>query len=126
MATKGGKAPTHTLSVQHEEEWAEWLGTTRSRGSGNQWNHQMDGRTSRTELPFAFAFDCKAAMPGTASIGVSYAMLLKAVEQANHERPILPLRFYETERGGIRPHGDWVLVKAGDFLEMERIVNGRD
>jgi len=114
----------HTLSVKHEADWADWLGTERNRGSGNQWAHQTDGRTNRYEVPFAFAFDCKAAMPGTKSITVTLPMIAKLRQQAHGERPILPMRFYETERGGYTE--DWVLVRKGDFCEMEAICNGRD
>lgn len=120
----GDKDSKYALSLKHETDWADWLGTERNRGSGNQWNHQTDGRTNRFELPFAFAFDCKAAMPGTKSISVTREMLAKLVEQSHGERPALPLRFYDTERGAYAE--DWVLVRKGDFLEMEAIVNGRD
>jgi hypothetical protein len=105
------------LSRKHEEDWAEYLGTERNRGSGNVWNRQLDGRQlGRLSRVFAFAFDCKAAMPGTQSIPVTRKMLEKLLEQTHSERPLLPLRFYDTERGGY--FQDWVVVRTVDFLEL--------
>ena len=112
----------HKLSKRHEEDWADWLGCERNRGSGNQWNRQADGRLSSVGRRFGWAFDCKAAMALTKSIGVTRAMLAKIVEQAHGERPLLPLRFYASDHGAIAE--DWVLVRAIDFLELLEVANG--
>ena len=79
----------------------------------------MDGRNNRYDQPFAFAWDCKATL--SKSVSIPRTMTAKAVEQADGERPLIPIRFYDDE--SLRSHEDWVLVRWDDFLEIEEIVN---
>jgi len=104
------------LALLHEEYIAGRFMTTRNRGSGNQWNNQADGGIDRSDFEFAFRWDCKAAMPGTKSISVSREMLGKIQEQAHGARPMIPLRFYSSERGQVEH--DWIAIRADDFEEM--------
>lgn len=113
------------LSALHEADVAQAFSGHASRGSGNQWHDQADGHTSRYALEFSFAWDCKCAMPGTKSIGISREMIEKIEEQAHGERPALPLRWYETERGKVSH--DWIAVRTDDFYEMrDRIASLTD
>lgn len=84
------------MGDRHEEFLAEVLGGKRSKGSGNQWHSQMDGRHNRYIERYAFAWDGKSTTTGTISVTVS--MWEKAVEQAGGERPMLAFRWYPTER----------------------------
>jgi hypothetical protein len=43
-------------------------------------------------------------------------MLDKAKEQADGERPMIALRFYDDDR--LRGYEDWFIVRADDFLEL--------
>ena len=86
------------LSRKHEDDIAGWFGGRRHAGSGNQFTKQLDGRTGFAG-EWDFAWDCKAAMPGTQSITVTRTMLDKIVNQAHGRRLMLPMRFYDTERG---------------------------
>lgn len=104
----------HRMGERHEADLAEWLGGRRTKASGSQWNDQMDGRHSRYAQTFAWAWDGKSSM--SKSIGVSRAMLAKAVEQAHGERPMLALRFYDDER--LRTHEDWAIIRMDDLREM--------
>ena len=104
----------HKMGDQHEAWAAEFFGGRRSKGSGSQWNSQMDGRQSRHDTPIAFAWDCKSTLGK--SIGFSRQMTAKAVDQADGERPMLPLRFYDNER--LTSFEDWVAVRADDFREV--------
>ena len=101
------------LSVKHEEDVHEWLGGHLARSSGNQFADQADGRRSRYRSAFGFAWDCKAAMPGTKSVSITREMLDKIQAQAHGERPMVPLRFYDSERGHVEH--DWVALKMDDF-----------
>lgn len=103
------------LADLHEDHVAMLLGGRKSKGSGNQWNDPADGRQSG-EFEFAFAWDCKAAMPGTNSISVTRPMVSKIRTQASPQRLALPLRFYSDERGGVE--ADLIAVTLDDFAEM--------
>lgn len=105
----------HALARQHEEDLAEFMNGRRHRGSGNQFNSQMDGHHAPTE-DFAFRWDGKCAMPDTKSISISREMIEKAIEQAHGYRPMLALRYYDDERG--RQYDDWVAVRIDDFIEL--------
>jgi hypothetical protein len=120
---------TGDLSHKHEVDIAEAFNGRISKASGSQWNGPADGRHSRYKTSVAFAWDCKAAMPGTKSISVTRAMLDKIEEQALGERPMIPLRFYSSERGAIEH--DWIALKKDDLQELierlhqlEEMVNG--
>lgn len=102
------------MGDRHEEFLADIFGGTMSRGSGNQWHNQMDGRTSRKQEEFAFAWDGKSTL--ALSLSVTRAMWRKAVEQAGGERPMLGLRFYENSRLDVGY--DLVVISAHDMAEM--------
>ncbi len=101
------------ISQAHEEHLALVLGGRRTRGSGNQFANQMDGRHDHREKPWAFAWDGKASLGE--SIGVSRAMWRKAEDQAHGERPMLALRYYNTPRS---VDLDLVTLGLDDFAEM--------
>lgn len=115
------KPATHTLSRKHEDDVHALLGGHNSKSSGNQWHDPADGKLSRYEEEFAFAWDCKCVMPGTKSLSISRDDLTKLTQQAHGNRPMMPLRFYSSERGHI--DHDFVAVKLHDFVEMrDRII----
>lgn len=107
---------TGKLSKLHEDDIAEWLEGHSAPASGSQWHDQADGRQNRYKQEFAWAWDCKCAMPGTKSIGVTREMLHKLIEQAHGERPMLPLRFYSSERGKIDL--DWIAVPRAELADV--------
>jgi hypothetical protein len=102
------------MGDKHEEFLAAILEGSQSRGSGNQWHNQMDGRHNRMNTEFAFAWDGKSTLHQ--SIGVSRAMWAKAKEQAAGERPMLGLRFYDNERLDVGL--DLIVVSAYDMSEV--------
>lgn len=104
----------HRMGDRHEADLAAWLHGRRTKASGSQWADQMDGRHSRYAQTFAFAWDGKSTL--AKSVGVSRAMLAKAVEQAHGERPMVALRFYDDER--LRTYDDWAVVRMDDLREM--------
>jgi hypothetical protein len=104
----------HAMANAHEDWLARALNGRRTKGSGNQWRDQLDGRLHRLRDDFAWAWDAKSTMGK--SMSISKETLAKLVEQAGGERPMLPIRFYETER--LRKFQDWLLVRADDFLEL--------
>lgn len=105
----------------HEAHIAELFGTEVNRGSGNQWNRQMDARNDSHVMPFAFAFDGKATL--AKSISVSRDMWSKAFWQSGWERTGIPLRFYDGER--LTQCLDLVVVSLNDLHEMWVAANGR-
>jgi hypothetical protein len=90
-----------------------------SRGSGNQWRNPMDGRTSRHNMRFAFAWDGKSTLRQSLSIPLS--MIAKAREQAGGERPMIGLRWYKNE--ALEVDKDWVAVNAHDMAEVLEAAN---
>lgn len=104
------------LADRHEQHVASMLGAKNSRASGSQWHDQADGRMSRYADQFAWAFDCKCALPQTKSIGVSREMWVKIEEQAHGNRPMIPLRFYSTSRGDV--FRDLVVITLDDLVEL--------
>lgn len=108
------------MSVKHEEYVAEELGSKRNLGSGNQARKQMDGRQDYRELPYAFAWDCKATLGN--SISVTKDMWKKATQQAGDEFPMLPLRFYEGER--LANYTDLAVIDFDLLKELIDIANG--
>lgn len=109
----------HKMSQIHEADIAEAMGGGVNRGSGNQWRAQMDGRVSRMHRMFAFAWDCKATL--LKSVAVSRKMWEKAVEQAQGERPAVPIRFYDDE--SLKTYQDLIVLKFADFSEMLERAN---
>lgn len=108
------RGTTRQMSDAHEIALVEALGGRRTRGSGNQAANPMDGRHSRSRTSCAFAWDGKSSL--AASISVSRTMWDKAVEQAQGERPMVALRFYDTERLAVGL--DLVAVTLADFSEL--------
>jgi hypothetical protein len=106
---------TTEMGRKHEEYIASVLGARRNRGSGNQWANQMDGRQNRYERDVAFAFDAKSTLGK--SITITRAMWEKAVEQSHGERPMIPLRWYDTER--LKVGLDLVVITVNDLLELQ-------
>lgn len=107
------------MGKAHEEFLADLFGGRRTRASGAVWKDQMDGRHSRMDVPFAFAWDGKSTRGK--SIGVTREMWAKAVEQAGGERPMLALRWYTTDRLDVGE--DLVVLNAHDFAELLEKVN---
>jgi len=107
------------MSDKHEDLLAEAFGGKKTRGSGNQWANQTDGRTNRHNIPFAFAWDGKSTRH--ASTTVSRADLAKVTEQADGDRPILALRFYDDDR--LRGFEDWLCVRLDDLVEMLMFID---
>lgn len=107
------------MGAAHEDFLAELLGGRRTRASGAVWKDQMDGRVSRFEVPFAFAWDGKSTRGK--SIGITRDMWNKAREQAGGERPLLALRWYTTDRLDVGE--DLVVLSAHDFAELLEAAN---
>lgn len=108
------KPTTRDMSDQHEDFLAQMLGGRKSRGSGNQFNDQMDGRNS-AGTPYRLAWDGKSTLGQ--SIGVTLDMWAKAAEQAGGEIPMLALRWYTNER--LTAVGaDLVALSIHDFVDI--------
>lgn len=102
------------MGDKHEADIQERLGGRKTRGSGNQFANPADGRHDRYAQLFAFAWDCKSTRGN--SIGVSRDMVEKIIEQSHGERPMLPLRWYDSDRLAVAH--DWVALPLDDFIEM--------
>jgi hypothetical protein len=109
---------TRRMSDAHEEFLADLLGGRMTKGSGNQWHDQSDGKMPR-DLPYSFAWDGKATFGK--SIGVSREMWAKIRKQAHDRRPMIPLRFYDTEKLDVAL--DLVVVLADDFACLVEDAN---
>lgn len=107
------------MSDAHEEFLAYVFGGRRTRGSGNQWNDQADGRMNRREAPVAWGWDGKSTR--AASITITRNTLDKIVEQAGAERPMLAVRFYDDDR--LRGFEDWAMVKVDDLVELLQTID---
>lgn len=106
----------------HEAFLVSLFGGRQARGSGNQWRQPMDGRTSRKHLRFAFAWDGKSTIGKSLSIPLS--MIRKAKEQAGGHRPMIALRFYDSDQPfALKSIEDWVAVKAQDMAEVLQEAN---
>lgn len=105
----------------HESWLARLLSGRQSRGSGNQWRDQMDGRHNSytSDNTFNFAWDGKSTLGK--SISLTRAMIEKAIEQAGNEEPILAFRFYRNEE--LEVDHDYIVVRAHVFAEMMRTAN---
>jgi hypothetical protein len=102
------------MSDRHEDFLAALFGGRKSKGSGNQFNDQMDGRTSRLGA-FPLAWDGKSTYGK--SVGVTLEMWKKAEEQAGYHMPMLALRFYEDQTLN-RVERDLVVMDAHQFTEI--------
>lgn len=110
------------MGDKHEEFLAALFGGRQTRGSGNQWTNPMDGRTSRMTTRYAFAWDGKSTL--SKSVSVTRKMWEKAVEQAGGERPMLAVRFYDTESLDVGL--DLALVNIHDLAEVIERANNCD
>lgn len=108
------KPTTRDMSDAHEIFLAELLDGRRAKGSGNQFNDQMDGRNGHHTHAFPFAWDGKSTFGN--SIGVSREMWTKALEQSHGEIPMLALRWYSDYR--LKPLQDLVVIDAHRFAEI--------
>lgn len=110
---------------RHEEHLVDVLGGKQSKGSGNQWHAQMDGRHNRYLQEYAFAWDGKSTTTGTVSVTIP--MWEKAVEQAGGERPMLALRWYPTERPTTENLGglDLAVISLLDLSDLLDAARGR-
>jgi hypothetical protein len=107
------KLTTRDLSDKHEEFLADLLGGRCTRGSGNQFNDQMDGRNA-VGTPFGLAWDGKATLGK--GVTVTQEMWQKAREQAGAETPALALRWYASER--LDPALDLMVLDVHDFTAL--------
>lgn len=106
---------TRDLSDRHEIYLAELLGGRRTRGSGNQFADQMDGKNNRHTTPHALIWDGKATRGK--SVGLSREMWAKAVEQSHGLTTVLALRWY-SPGNALRPELDLIAMQADDFAEL--------
>jgi len=113
------KSSTRYLSDHHERAAAAFFGGRIPRGSGNQWRDKLDGRQHRLEQNVAFAWDAKCTEGK--SIGVSREMWEKTVNQADGERPMILLRFYNP---GMKVDWDLAVISWADLSELLAIANG--
>lgn len=106
---------TRKLSDKHEVYLAELLGGRRTKGSGNQFADQMDGKNDRHSQAHALAWDGKATRGK--SVGVTRDMWAKAVEQSHGLTTVLALRWY-SPGNALRPELDLIVTQADDFAEL--------
>ena len=111
------------LADKHEDDLHEWFGGHQSKSSGNQWADQGDGRLGRYQNRFGWCWDAKCALPQTKSISVTRDMVDKITHQSHGDRPLLPLRFYATDRGAIAH--DLVVIRIADLIEVIEVAEGR-
>jgi hypothetical protein len=109
---------TKAMGDRHEADAAKWFSGRRARGSGNQFNNPADGRQSRYRNLFAFAWDCKSTRG--ASLSVSRKGWAKLRDQAGGERPMMPLRFYDTDT--LQVGLDLAVVDMDDLRELVTAV----
>jgi hypothetical protein len=115
---------TRQMSDSHENFLVKMLGGRRTKGSGNQFNNQMDGRHAALDEPWAFAWDGKSTFGK--SVGVTREMWDKAIEQSHGERPMLALRWYADERFRDDDCLDLAVISMDDLVEMrEEIITLR-
>ncbi len=106
------------MGDKHEDFCAMILHGNATRGSGNQWHNQLDGKMTRV-VSYPYGWDCKSTLKQ--SISVSRKMWEKAVEQAGGFHPMIPLRFYDTERLDVGL--DLAVVNLHDLAELLEIAN---
>lgn len=105
---------TRDMSDRQERRLAERLGGRMTRGSGNQFNDQGDGRRKHGS-PLAYCWDGKSTTGK--GITVTREMWEKITRQAHWGRPMLALGFFSDER-----LSDFdislILVSDDDFAEQ--------
>ena len=109
---------TQKMAEKHEAFLSILFNGRRTKASGSQWSDQMDGRHNQ-EQEFSFAWDGKSTFGK--SIGISRVMWEKAKEQAASWRPMLALRFYDTEALDVGV--DLAVVSASDLAELIEKAN---
>jgi hypothetical protein len=102
------------MGKAHEAHLCEVFGYRQVKGSGSQWNDQMDARGDSREEAVAFVFDGKSTR--AASMSITREMLDKAREQCSAERPSIAVRFYDDDR--LKGYDDWDLIQENDLLEL--------
>lgn len=114
------------MGDKHEDFMHQLLGGRKTRGSGNQWQNPADGRHSRYETLYAFAWDGKSTLGK--SVSITRSMLSKIKEQASPEIPMIGVRFYNPEAGerALKVDEDWVLVPLDTFAEILERLNHYD
>jgi hypothetical protein len=105
---------TTEMGRRHEEHTAKVLGGAKTGSSGNQWDDQLDGAHAH-DLPFSFRWDNKSTKGK--SLAITLEMIAKAVEQAQGDRPAIPLRWYANEKL-TEVAADWIAVRDVDFSEV--------
>ncbi len=107
------------MSDRHEGFVAKLFGVRVTPGSGNQWAKPADGRTDANQAKFGFAWDCKATR--AASISVSLEMWNKIKIQSHNELPMIPIRFYLSDR--LDQFVDLVVLDLNDLAYMMEEAN---
>ena len=110
---------TRDLSDRHEKHLAAVLHGRMTRGSGNQFKDQGDGKQEYRSGEYVFCWDGKATEGK--SIGVSREMIEKITEQAHWAQPMIALRFYENAR--LTEATDWVAIELDTFARMQEDAN---
>jgi hypothetical protein len=112
-----------SMGDKHEDYLHKLLGGRKTKGSGNQWQNPADGRHSRYEEQYAFAWDGKSTF--AKSLSITRSMLDKIKEQASPEEPLIGVRFYDPEAGerALKPSEDWILVPLTTFAQMLKECN---
>lgn len=111
---------TRDMSDRHEDHLADVLSGRKTKGSGNQFRDQMDGKQSYREEHYVFAWDGKSTLGK--SVSVTREMWAKAEEQSHWATPILPLRFYANARL-TQVDADLVVVDLDVFAQMQHDAN---
>lgn len=109
---------TRMMSDRHESFLASLFEGRMTKGSGNQWTDQLDGKQARGSGHVVFAWDGKSTLSKTISIGLE--MWAKALEQTRAwETPMLALRFYTNERltGSAL---DLAIIEASVLADLQR------
>lgn len=105
---------TREMSDPHEKFLAELIGGRLMKGSGNQFNGQMDVRNDARVVDHAFALDGKCTFGK--GLTLTRADLDKALTQCHGEQPGFGLRWYGDET--LRNPIDLVVVWAVDFASL--------
>ncbi len=102
------------MADKHEEEIIDLIGGRNTRGSGNQWRDKLDGKHELSDH-FGFAWDAKSTRKG--SFSVSKKLWDKIRNEAEGQRPLLPIRFYE-DSPRLKTELDLVVLTLDDFAEL--------
>lgn len=110
--------PTRDMSAAHESFLVSLLGGRKMANSGASWRNPADVRTSQDDY-YRFAADGKSTY--AKSLSLSLEMIHKIREQAHGLRPMIPIRFYKSERLDVA--ADWIAVDAYDFSAVLEAAN---